>query len=128
MVVVDTSIIIDHLRQQDRPHSKLAELIAKFPDETWTISMITVQELYTGKSAATAKNEIIIIETIQPFEILEYSKAVAKTAGALVRENKSLTFADAAIAATAIKNHASIATINQKDFEKIPGLTLLQLH
>ncbi len=56
---------------------------------------------------------------------LPYTYEIAELAGSLTRDSKQLLlFADAAIAATALSNGASLATLNKKDFATIPGIEL----
>lgn len=125
MVVLDTSIIIDHLRQLNKKDSVLEKLTNKFGADKMVISMATIQELYTGKSVEDPERETLMLNTIAPFEIQSYSYEIARKAGELVRElGSKLQFADAVIAATAIVNGAQLATLNKKDFAGIKNLSL----
>ena len=59
--------------------------------------------------------------------ILPYSYEVAQMAGRIARDHKQpIEFPDAAIAATAIVNNASLFTLNQKDFKGIKELELME--
>lgn len=123
MVIVDTSIIIDHLRQPDDKLTHLRKLANKYPQKNLTISIITIQELYEGKSAKDEVRHKKLINTISLFRILSYTYEVAKFAGEIARDTASkIDLADAAIAATAILNEASLATLNKKDFQGIADL------
>ncbi|MBI3384854.1 PIN domain-containing protein [Candidatus Gottesmanbacteria bacterium] len=124
MVILDTSIIIDHLRQ-NTPKTYLTRLIKKYGGESLAISIVTIQELYEGKITKKEMQEKDLLTTITPFTILLYSYEVAELAGKIARDLASpIEFSDAAIAATAIINGAQLATLNAKDFIHIPNLKI----
>lgn len=122
MVVLDTSIIIDHLRQPPEK-SKLIKLLQAHPEEALAVSVISLQELYEGQSTRDEEKEEHLLATTSFLEILSYSFEVAKRAGEIARDlSRSISFADAAIAATAITNGAQLFTLNKKDFQGIENL------
>lgn len=128
MVIIDTSLIIDHLRQQISGDTILASLSLKYPNGELSISTITVQEIFAGKSSSYQKPLEKIATTLASLTIVDYTIDISKLAGTLTRDSKiNLQFADAAIAATAIHYGASLATLNTKDFKGIPQLKLLPL-
>ncbi len=125
MVILDTNIIIDHLR---RPFEKseLRQIEAKIPIKDLAISIISVQELYQGKSTRDEVHKRTLSETINPLNTLLYTDEVARIAGELARDlDRKIEFPDAAIAATAIVNKAKLLTLNKKDFQGIKGLKLI---
>lgn len=124
MVILDTNILIDALRKKHGV-TLLEEILKTTPREDISISVISIQELYQGKSVMDVEKETEMQTLLAPLKILPYSYEVAKQAGELVRaKNFEITFADAAIAATAIVNHIPLYTLNQKDFLRIPNLIL----
>jgi len=124
-VILDTNIIIDHLRLKSSRDSHLVKLAQKYPKEEFAISSITVQELYEGESTKENRNEQLLLAVIAPLTILPYTFEIAQEAGELMRDNaKLLEFADAAIASTAIVNGKKLVTLNKKDFVNIPSITL----
>lgn len=126
MVILDTSILIDFLRRPEDINSPLKEFISLHPQEKSAISVLTVQELYSGKSSRELTKEQLFLEIIGRIEILPYTYEIAKLAGEIVRDlGKALGFPDVAIAATAILNKASLFTLNKKDFKGIKGLKLI---
>lgn len=126
MVIIDTNIIIDHLRQKAPQDSLYRGIVKKFEREKVAVSTITVQELFEGQSTKDKQIEQSILAIISPLKILPYTFDVAQLAGEIVRDlPKPIEFADAAIAATAIINGCQLATLNIKDFKKIPGLELI---
>lgn len=126
MVVLDTNIIIDHLRLQGGVESKLMKLVKTKPKEALAISMITIQELYEGRSTRDSQKEQYLLATISPLKILPYNYDVAKLAGEIARDiDRPIELADAGIAATAILNGYELFTFNLKDFAGIDNLRLL---
>jgi predicted nucleic acid-binding protein len=127
MVIVDTNIIIDHLRLHSaQTSSKLMHLVQHNPKKTLAISTISVQELYESQSTKDSQKEQYLLATISPLKILPYTYEVAKLAGEIARDlHRPIELADAAIAATAIITGCGLATTNTKDFIDIPQLSLL---
>lgn len=125
MVVLDTNIIIDHLRQKGDKDSHLMRIIKDYPGEVLAISVVSIQELYEGKSTIDKQKEQYLINTIKSLEVLVYTEEIARLAGILARDlNRPIELADAAIAATVIINKASLFTLNTKDFRNIDHLKL----
>jgi tRNA(fMet)-specific endonuclease VapC len=126
MVIIDTSIIIDHLRQKNtNVETKLIKLSEKFSTSSLSISVLTIQELYEGKSTSQPEKESQLLLTLAPLKVHSYSYQVAKLAGEIARDSKTpMQFVDAAIAATAVYNNSTLATLNQKDFLHISNLDL----
>ena len=123
MVIIDTSIIIDHLRREAGVDTFLKKIVRTAPKELLAISTITIQELYEGKSSKNEENDKYLLATIAPLKILPYTYEIAQFAGEIVRDlEKPIEFADAAIAATAIINNCSLYTLNKKDFLNIENL------
>ncbi|MFB6226394.1 MAG: PIN domain-containing protein [Candidatus Paceibacteria bacterium] len=126
MVILDTNIIIDHLRQQDSDNTALISAAKNKSKENLAISTITIQELYEGQSTGNSKEEEYLLATITPLKILPYSYEIAQKAGKIARDlTRTIELADAAIAATAIINGADLFTLNKKDFKKIENLELI---
>lgn len=124
MVVVDTNIIIDHLRTQQN-HSQLMRIAKKYPKETLAISMISVQELYEGRSTRDSQKEQFLLATISPLKILPYTYEVAQLAGEIALElDRPIELADAAIAATVLVHNSTLLTLNKKNFKDIRDLRL----
>ena len=127
MVILDTNIIIDHLRQPPGT-SVLTDLLSRFSYQDLKFSLLTLQELYAGTSTKVPQKEKDLLATISQFEILPYTYEIAKLAGEIMRDlNHSIELADAAIAATALINNCELATLNRKDFAGISELSLFPL-
>ena len=128
MVVLDTNIIIDHLRQRPGVDTLLKKVVRDQSDKNLALSVLSIQELYEGKSTREHPIEQLLSATIASLRILPYTFETAQHAGELARDlGRPISFPDAAIAATAILNEASLFTLNQKDFEGIDGLDLTKV-
>ncbi len=128
MVVLDTSIVIDHLRCRGGRRSAFDRLSEKFSRDELGISMITIQELYEGKSTLDIARENEIVVLIGSIKIFPYSYEAAKRAGEIARDlNGLIEIPDAAIAATCLVNHCQLATLDKKDFVDIEGLEMLEI-
>jgi predicted nucleic acid-binding protein len=126
MVILDTNLIIDHLRTGSE-ESMLMKLSGEFGVKNLALSIVSVQELYAGKSTRKELKEQYLLTVMSPLAKLPYDYLVSELAGEIIRdsEERIITFADAAIAATALIHKSKLATLNKRDFEEIPGVELL---
>jgi len=125
IVLVDTSILIDLFRKTDKNNSVLLSLVRQ--GYTYCISAVTEYEIYTG---ALLGQVGFWDNFLQRTEVLPFDKAVAKVAVDLNRElkrkRKLIETADLFIAATAIANNLSFATLNKKHFDRIDSLNIME--
>ena len=127
MVILDTNIIIDHVRRKDS-RSYLERLVETVSEKDCALSVISIQELYEGSSTRDTAKENYLLTTISPLTIVSYTYDIAQRAGKIARDIKRpIALADAAIAATAIIHESVLVTLNKKDFSNIPGLELYKL-
>ncbi len=128
MVVIDTSIIIDHLRQPFSQDTVFMKLVRRIQKEQLLLSVMTVQELFEGKSTKDSRKEEYLLMTITPLKIVPYTFEMAKVAGEIARDLKRpIELADAAVAATALIYSAPLFTLNKKDFVGVKDLELFEL-
>ncbi len=126
MVVLDTNVIIDHLRLPKGSETALLKITGLNPGKIIAVSVISIQELYQGKSSRESAKEDDIRMILDNVKILPYDMKAARFAGELIRDlSCPIGFADAAIAATAILNGAYLFTLNKKDFIDIKNLQLI---
>ena len=115
--LVDTSIIVDYLRQNERAASFLNSL------KPVIISMITAGEIYQG---AKDKKELRSIkELFQFFKILPINESISHLSLKLLEKYvlpSGLLIFDSIIAATAMQNDLTLLTGNLKHFKIIKGL------
>jgi predicted nucleic acid-binding protein len=127
MPLINTCIIIDHLRTQ-RKHSYLALLDSSHSIETMYISMLTIQELFQGSSTLIESKRKDLLGLIAPLRILPYTFEIAQLAGEIARDSQNpIQFTDAGLAATSIMHAQPLATLNTSDFIQIPNLELYSL-
>jgi len=125
-ILVDTSLFIDYYRKQKKELTALVKLSEKY---NLAISVITKFELLVGVLTKeqypfwyNILNNLIVFpitdkEAERSAEIVKY----------LRKNNKIIGLQDILIAATAIENNLGIATLNHKDFVRIPDLKLLSI-
>ncbi len=118
-IIIDTSILIDYLRTKDF-NSKYAKLKT---ENDLIISLITIAELYSGKSAKKEKQKKIIEKILESLEIIIPDIKIAKEAGKL-RAEYQLSLGDAFIAALALDLNVPLATLDVRDFKQIDGLKM----
>ena len=125
-VLIDTSIVIEYLRSQNRQVSTLIKL---FEENELFISAISIFELYNGATTESKKHDIEIL--CNELEIIEFDKNTAKVASEIYRnlrgKNKMIEFRDILISATALQFDFPVATLNLKHFERIDNLQLYQI-
>lgn len=125
-VLVDTSIVIEYLRSQNRKTSAFVKL---FKEYDLCISTISIYELF---NAATTESKLKDIEILcNQIENIDFDTNTAKIASEIYRDllnkNKIIEFRDILISATALKYNLQIATLNVKHFERIEKLKLFTL-
>ncbi|NJD10252.1 MAG: type II toxin-antitoxin system VapC family toxin [Gemmatimonadetes bacterium] len=126
-ILIDSSVIIGH----ERLGSGLDERLAGREEESFFISAISASELLHGvhraRDARTRARRLAFVEAaLSGFPVLAADLNVARTHAALWAE---LTAAgtpvgahDLWIAATAVAHDLSLATLNRRDFDRVPGL------
>lgn len=124
-LVVDTSIIIDKLRGGTKWDDFLSTLDSNV--ELYLPSII-IFELFSGLSSKKTVASKKISEIRKYFTEVDLTPEIAKRAGEMNRDMKdSLDLPDYIIAATAMEIGAQVVTLNQKHFQKIPGLSIYSL-
>ena len=123
-IMVDTSILIDYFRKTDKSKSRLFQLVQNFDDIC--ISSITEFEIYTGANDLQIDfwKSMLAKFIVFPFDGDAALMAV-DIQNKLRQKRKSIDKADLFIAATAIANNLTFDTLNQKHFQDIEDLKLL---
>lgn len=124
MVLIDTSIIIDYLRQKDKRKTILFDLINK--KHVLHMSIISHAESYAGKSIWEKREAKETLEALfLDINIISLSERISESAGE-ISAKYNVDIVDSIIAATAISKNYPLATLNIKDFEKINGIKILE--
>jgi hypothetical protein len=124
-VLLDTTVIIDALRNRNQRRAWLEQLLHS--GKLLATSVVSVAEVYggliPGEEAGTRAQ-------LANLELVPVSPRIAEKAGlikaALARQGRTHSITDMLIAATALEFGYPLATDNQKHFQ-IPGLVLLPL-
>ncbi len=121
LILVDTNIVIEVLRN----NKDIIQKIKSIGVEWIALSSVTVMELYYGAlNKAELKN---IKEYVKAFEIIQINEDISQFAIDLIEKyakSHNLNLPDALIAATSIKHHLKLFTLNMKDFRYIKDLQL----
>ena len=122
--MIDTSIIIDHLRKKIKKKSQLYKII---DSHNLFTSTITLYELFAGATNEKKRediNDFIILVNVLPF-----TREAAERAGeiylSLRNKNEIIDVRDILIGATAVTHNLPLMTLNVKHFERIEGLRIL---
>lgn len=115
-VVIDSSVIIDFLRKDSREKSFAQKVIE---DEDIVLSLVTVAELYSGKSVQQEGQAKDLLEKIiETAEVVYPGFDDAIKVGSL-RAKYQLSLGDAFVAALALDLNLPLVTLDKKAFEKI---------
>ena len=124
-MVIDSNILIEHLRTKDKLSTKFYKLLQG--NEKLFISAVSVYEIYCGAATKDKEKNIkLLIKdiTILPFDF-EASLKAAEIFRQLKSKNQLIEFRDIFIAATCMIENLPISTLNKKHFERIDGLEIV---
>ena len=120
-VVVDTSVLIDHLRGDEQAHQVLRKAVEG--DERLACSVLTRVEILAGMRAAEEARTRRLLDSL---EWIDVDAAIAERAGQLaneyMRRYPGVDVADYVIAATAEALEARLCTRTVKHFPMIADL------
>lgn len=121
-VVVDTSILIDYLRDGTKWETFVKNV---GEDVELFLPTIVIFELFTGNSTKSMAKKTELVDFLKQFSRINLDEQIAKRAGGLLRDLKTtLQVPDYIIAASALEIGATVVTLNQKHFQQIPQLKL----
>jgi predicted nucleic acid-binding protein len=124
LICLDTSVLIDYYRRKNKEKSLFYRLTDKYL--LFAVTAVTEYEIYIGNTEEQNRfwNEFFKRITVLSFDSRSAQIAV-NIQKKLKRINKAIDIPDLLIAATAIRNDLSLATLNRKHFERIEGLNLI---
>ena len=115
ITLLDTSIIIDVLRERRGRHDLLRQLAQQ--GHRFAYCPINVTEVYAGMRPSEVE---VTADLFDRLEYVEVTFEIAQTAGNLILEwrgkGRTLELPDAMIAAVALQLGLTLATDNRKDF------------
>jgi len=124
-ILIDTSIVIEHLRKQNKQESNLYRFIQK---HDLFISVVTEFELYSG--AVNSEKEKDILNILAAIKTLPFSSESAYEASKIYKflkqHNQIIEIGDIFIGATGLTYNMPLLTNNIKHFKRIEGLLLLK--
>lgn len=121
-VLLDSDVLIDLLRGYTPAHVYFKQI--ELGAISAAVSAITVTELASGRMSGQ-NEETRVKNLLGLLQIFEIDFETAWLAGEIRRRHQT-PFADAVIAATAIKQTLPLATNNIKHFQLIANLTIQQ--
>jgi predicted nucleic acid-binding protein len=120
-LVVDTSVLIDHLRGEKKAVRLLSEAVSR-DDELWSSTLVRT-EILAGMRESERSATMRLLETVT---WLDVTIAVADRAGALAKKylksHAGVDTVDYVLAATAEELNASLCTLNVKHFPMFKDL------
>lgn len=120
MILIDTNIFVDHLRNFGEAVKFFETLVGR---DDVIFSAITEAELIAGKSSKDKEKKGKLLYFINRWNKIPVTNPIALQAGDIYRDYE-LEIPDAIIAATALQNNAELITKNIKDFQKVYGLKI----
>jgi len=121
-ILIDTSILIDHLRNKQKDKTIFYQLTFRYD---YIISSITEFEFLVG---STPPNREFVEKLLARLPVLPFDSGCVKTATEIYRNlkthNQLISLPDLFIAATAITHNLPLLTLNRKHFERIQNLNI----
>ena len=124
-LVLDASVAIDYLRRKDKENSWYFKAHSAGYD--LVMSVVTVAEVFSGKSVQVGgiqKEEWELL--LNGLEVVRVDLMSARLVGEL-RAKYELELGDAFVAALALKENLTLATLDRKAFAKVKGLKLFSV-
>lgn len=135
-IILDSSVLVAAEREGQNARQMLASIVRKISDTEIGISVVTLIELAHGAARANtperkAKRQRFIEELQTAMPIHPVTVALALRAGKIDGENQArgvrLALPDLLIGVTALELGYSVGTANLRDFQRVPGLSVVQL-
>jgi predicted nucleic acid-binding protein len=135
-VILDSSVVIEAERQQLDAAQFLKRIVQKIGEREAALSSITVAELVHGIYRANteerrARRRAFLDDLKAAVPVYPITDSTAELVGKISGESSAqgvtIPFDDLLIGTCALERGYAVATRNQRHFQKIPGLTLIQL-
>lgn len=126
LVVIDSDIVIDHLRGHYLLES-MFELTFQKQIKIYLPSAVYT-EINSGKETKQTEKLEIVKVLLARFEFVPADEKISQIAGFLLRDYHHLNLGDAIVAATCLSLDAKLATRNKKDFTGIDGLRFFKIN
>jgi predicted nucleic acid-binding protein len=135
-LILDSSVLVTAERQGQNARQMLASIAQRVTETEIAIGVITLIELAHGAARANtserkAKRQKFIAELQTAMPIHPVTVPLALRAGKIDGENQArgvqVALPDLLIGVTALELGYSLGTANLRDFQRVPGLTVVQL-
>ena len=134
-LILDSSVVIAAERRGDTVEQLIDKIVKATGDQEAALSAIGLTELIHGIYRAQTpevrqRREAFISELLAGLTVYPYTKETALLAGKVDGEQQSrgvvIPFGDLLIGATALSLGFKVLTGNPRDFQRIPGLLVVQ--
>ena len=135
-LILDSSVLIAGERRGESVWDILERVQAALGETETALSAVTVIELahgiYRAKTEADRQRRQAFVEElwqaipVQPVT-LEIAQLAGRVEGQQAAQGVSIAFPDLLIGATALLLGYAVATLNVRHFQRIPGLSIIQL-
>jgi len=120
-LVVDSSVLVDHLRGDRRAHDTLRQA-AQRGDELWGV-VISRAEVLAGMRSAESSLTHRLLDALRWVDVdVSLADAAGRLARRYRRSHPGLQLADCLIAAGVEQLDARLVTLNVRHFPMFPGL------
>ena len=135
-LILDSSVVIAAERRGDSVVQLIEKIVKATGDQEAALSAVGLTELVHGVYRAQTpevrqRREAFINELLSDLTVYPYTKETALVAGQLDGEQQGrgvvIPFGDLLIGATALSLGFQVLTVNLRDFQRIPGLSVVQL-
>jgi tRNA(fMet)-specific endonuclease VapC len=134
-LILYSSVVIAAERRGDTVEQLIEKIVKTTGDQEAAVSAIGLTELIHGLYRAQTpeirqRRESFLNELLTDLTVYPYTKETALLAGKIDGEQQSrgvvIPFGDLLIGATALSLGFKVLTGNLRDFQRIPGLTVMQ--
>jgi predicted nucleic acid-binding protein len=135
-LILDSSVVIASERRGETVERLIERVVGVTGDQEAALSAIGLTELIHGlyraqTPAVRLRRQSFLDELLRDVTVYPYTKDTAMLAGKLDGEQQSkgvvIPFGDLLIGATALSLGFSVLTENLRHFQKIPGLSVIQI-
>ena len=135
-LVLDSSVLIAGERRRESVRDILDRVRQSFAEAEASLSVITVAELTHGihrakTEADRQRREAFVEELLHSLVVYPITLEIAQLAGRIEGQQAvhgiSIAFPDLLIGVTALHLGYSVATLNVRHFQAIPGLSVVQI-
>jgi predicted nucleic acid-binding protein len=125
VICLDTSVLIEYFRKVKKSKSFLFELSENY--RSFAVSVITEYEVYHGSNF---EQDFFWDQFFSKIKTVtfnsEVNRIVIKVERELEQRNIKIDIPDLIIAGTALLGNMKLATLNEKHFEKIEGISIIK--